>query len=147
MVSLPDIDAASTRYFNYFASVETLGDVKISEVIGTLIVDEAGQAEPQAALGIISQQKASCGRDPNQIEPIVSDELNLLKKTFKDQDLKPYIWNKLSSVQTFADQMNPFGTYQEHIERWGRAAIGSGVHCLSIAAAYHQCLIFQSYIL
>ena len=76
-----------------------------------LIVDEAGQAQPQMAVGALYRsRRAVIVGDPKQVEPVVTDDLILLKKAYCDDDLKPY-GKKSLSVQGFADQMNVFGTY------------------------------------
>ena len=95
-----------------FASIgNLLKDVKQSGAIGMLIVDEAGQAQPQMAVGALYRsRRAVIVGDPKQVEPVVTDDLILLKKAYCDDDLKPY-GKKSLSVQGFADQMNVFGTY------------------------------------
>ena len=95
-----------------FASLGTcFRDAKQAGVIGTLIVDEAGQAQPQMAVGALYRsRKAMIVGDPKQIEPVVTDDLNLLKRAYDDEELKPYK-SKIISVQRFADQINCFGTY------------------------------------
>lgn len=95
-----------------FASVgRFLGDIKEPGMIGTLIVDEAGQAPPQMAVGALYRaRKAIIVGDPKQIEPVVTDELDLLKKSYHEEYYKPYL-SKSNSVQQFADQLNPYGTY------------------------------------
>lgn len=101
-----------------FASVGTfLRDVKDSKVIGTMIVDEAGQAQPQMAVGALYRsRKAVIVGDPKQVEPVVTDDLKLLKKVFDDPDLKPYTSSKTISIQSCADEMNVFGTYLDNPE-------------------------------
>lgn len=101
-----------------FASVGTfLRDVRNSKVIGTLVVDEAGQAQPQMAVGaLFRSRKAIIVGDPKQVEPVVTDDLKLLKKAYDDEKLKPYIYNKSISVQSCADEMNAFGTYLDNPE-------------------------------
>lgn len=98
-----------------FASLGTfLRDAKQPGVIGTLIVDEAGQAQPQMAVGALYRsRKAMIVGDPKQVEPVVTDDLNLLKRTFDDKELMKYK-SKNVSVQTFADKLNSFGTYLEN---------------------------------
>lgn len=98
-----------------FASMgRLLGDIKESGALGTLIVDEAGQAQPQMALGALFRcRKAVIVGDPKQVEPVVPDDLDLLKKTFDDEAIKPYK-AKSVSVQSFADKMNGFGTYLDN---------------------------------
>lgn len=98
-----------------FASVQTfLEDVKQPGIIGTLIVDEAGQAQPQMAVGALYRsRKAIIVGDPKQVEPIVTDDLELLKKFYKEEHHRPYK-DKTLSVQKFADILNPIGTYLEN---------------------------------
>ena len=98
-----------------FASVGTfLKDVQKSGVIGLVIVDEAGQAQPQMALGALYRsRKALIVGDPKQVEPVVTDDLQLLKKAYNDELLKLYK-DKTLSVQSFADSLNLFGTYLDN---------------------------------
>ena len=98
-----------------FASVGSLlRDVKQTGLIGTLVVDEAGQAQPQMVLGsLFRSRRAIIVGDPKQIQPVVTDELILLRKAYDDDDLKPYK-KKTLSVQGFADGMNLFGTYLDN---------------------------------
>lgn len=83
-------------------------------MLGTLIVDEAGQAPPQMAIGAMyrSRQAVIVG-DPKQVEPVVTDDLALLKRAYKENAYKPYK-AKTVSVQQFADRINPYGTYMEN---------------------------------
>lgn len=98
-----------------FASVGTLlKDVREPGMIGTLIVDEAGQAQPQMAVGsLYRSRRAIIVGDPKQVEPVVTDDLELLKTTYKD-DLYRCYRDKTLSVQKCADIMNPFGTYLDN---------------------------------
>lgn len=98
-----------------FASVGSLlRNVKQTGTIGMLIVDEAGQAQPQMAVGAIYRsRRAIIVGDPKQVEPVVPDDLNLLKKAYNDEDLGIYKQKNLS-VQVFADRMNAIGTYLEN---------------------------------
>jgi len=95
-----------------FASIGRLfKDVVTQNVIGTLVVDEAGQASPECVIGALFRcRKAMIVGDPKQVEPVVTDELDLLRNAFDDETLALYK-NKSLSVQSFADRMNKFGTY------------------------------------
>lgn len=95
-----------------FASAQTfLGDVKESGVLGTLIVDEAGQAQPQMAVGAMFRcRKAIIVGDPKQIEPVVTAETDMIKHLLTAEILASYKDKKIS-VQAFADYINPYGTY------------------------------------
>lgn len=100
-----------------FASVGNfLRDIKVPGVLGTLIVDEAGQAPPQMAVGALYRsRRAVIVGDPKQVEPVVTDDLQLIKKAYKENIYKPYK-SKTVSVQQFADLINPYGTYMENEE-------------------------------
>lgn len=98
-----------------FASVHSFfKDVNQSGTVGLLVVDEAGQAQPQMALGALYRaRKAMIVGDPKQVEPIVTDELKILKETYREELYYPYK-EKNVSVQSCADLMNPFGTFMDN---------------------------------
>lgn len=95
-----------------FASIGSfLEDIKKPFVLGALIIDEAGQAQPHMALGsMIRCKKAVIVGDPKQVEPVVTDELNAVKHLMRNRIRTPYN-NKSLSVQGFADELNRYGTY------------------------------------
>ncbi len=104
-----------------FASVQTfLGDIEKSGVLGTLIVDEAGQAQPQMAVGAMFRcRKAVIVGDPKQIEPVVTAESDMIKHLLTSKLLAGYKDKKIS-VQGFADYINPYGTFlgKEEEREW-----------------------------
>ncbi|MFT8351879.1 AAA domain-containing protein [Clostridium saccharoperbutylacetonicum] len=95
-----------------FASVgRFLGNIKELGSLGVLIIDEAGQAAPHMALGALWRcKKAIVVGDPKQVEPVVTDDANAIKRAFADKTILPYI-DKTISVQGFADKLNNFGSY------------------------------------
>jgi predicted nucleic acid-binding Zn-ribbon protein len=95
-----------------FASVQAfLSDIKEPEKIGLLIVDEAGQAQPQMAVGALYRiKKAIIVGDPKQVEPVVTDDADHIKRVFSVGEIKPYLSKKIS-VQEFADSLNTHGTF------------------------------------
>lgn len=95
-----------------FASAQTfLGDIGDSGILGTLIVDEAGQAQPQMAVGAMFRcRKAVIVGDPKQIEPVVTAESDMIKQLMTSKLLASYKDKKVS-VQGFADYINPYGTF------------------------------------
>lgn len=105
-----------------FASVQSLfKNVKEENIVGTMIVDEAGQSSPHMAIGALCRsKKAVIVGDPKQVEPVVTDDQDLLQQTFTD-DLLKYYKDKTNSVQRFADIINPYGTYLKNVrgtEEW-----------------------------
>jgi hypothetical protein len=87
-----------------FASVQTfLDDVKPGE-LGILVVDEAGQATPQSALGAIWRtRKAIVVGDPLQVEPILTTPLELRKRFAEDYDLPTEYRIPELSIQMLAE--------------------------------------------
>lgn len=82
--------------------------------LGTLIIDEAGQAQPHMAIGAMLRcRKAIVVGDPKQIEPVVTDDLDAIKQLLKNDDIVSYIDRRLS-IQQFSDELNPIGTYYKN---------------------------------
>ncbi len=95
-----------------FASAQSfLSDIEKSGILGTLIVDESGQAQPQMSVGAMFRcRKSIIVGDPKQIEPVVTAETDMIKQLFTSQLLAGYKDKKIS-VQGFADYINPYGTF------------------------------------
>lgn len=95
-----------------FASVGNfLSNIKESGKLGMLIVDEAGQAQPHEAVGALMRcRSAVIVGDPKQIEPVVTDDGDMIKQVLTTELLAPYMDKRLS-VQGFADYLNDVGTY------------------------------------
>lgn len=105
-----------------------------------LVVDEAGQAQPQMALGALYRSRSAViVGDPKQVEPVVTDDLMLLKKAYSDEALKQYKKKSLS-VQGFADRLNTFGTYLDNGTDYPEWV---DVLCWYIDVAFHRCMMFQ----
>lgn len=108
-----------------FASVgRFLRDAEEAGCLGQLIIDEAGQAQPHFALGALWRcKRAIVVGDPKQVEPVVTDDADGIKKAFTDSIIKPYT-NKSISVQEFADNINRYGSYiknsvdEQDVETW-----------------------------
>lgn len=95
-----------------FASVGRMLKTMPKESIGWLLIDEAGQATPQAAIGAIYRAKRvmSVG-DPLQIEPVVTLSPPLVEGISKHMGVEPYQWMAPdASVQTLSDKANSYGT-------------------------------------
>lgn len=83
------------------------------ESIGWLLLDEAGQATPQSAAGIIwRSRRCIVVGDPLQIKPVVTHPEQLIKLLRQQTGVEELTWSLLvSSVQTLADRASPLGTY------------------------------------
>ena len=93
-----------------FASVQSFLEGVQAEELGILVVDEAGQATPQSALGALWRtQKAIIVGDPLQVEPIVTIPKELLKRFADENKISPIYRLPELSVQLLADQLNPYG--------------------------------------
>lgn len=93
-----------------FAAIESfLADVGAQQ-LGVLVVDEAGQATPQSALGAMWRtQKAIIVGDPFQVEPIVTIPAVLRKCLADDSEIPIEYRVPELSVQILADEMNQYG--------------------------------------
>jgi superfamily I DNA and/or RNA helicase len=95
-----------------FASVGRMLKSLPAESIGWLLIDEAGQAAPQAAIGAIyrSRRVVSVG-DPLQIEPVVTLPGSLADGIARHLGVDPDLWvGPAASVQSVSDAANPYGT-------------------------------------
>ncbi|WP_101757287.1 DEAD/DEAH box helicase [Oceanicoccus sp. KOV_DT_Chl] len=95
-----------------FASVGRMMKGLPKESLGWLLIDEAGQASPQEAVGAIYRAKRviSVG-DPLQIEPIVTLPSSIVEGISKHLGVNPDEWAAPdASVQTLSDNSNIYGT-------------------------------------
>ncbi|WP_045975530.1 DEAD/DEAH box helicase [Vibrio neptunius] len=95
-----------------FASLGNMFSKLPPESLGWLMIDEAGQAIPQAAVGgLLRAKRAVVVGDPLQIEPVFTSPPELIdylmqsKLREKSEKWDPCMW----SVQTLADRVNPYG--------------------------------------
>lgn len=107
-----------------FASVERMLRHLPPESLGWLLIDEAGQALPQAAVGSIMRTKrAVVVGDPVQIEPIVTLSNTLTQNICGHFGVNPDHYNAPeASVQTIADAATPY--YAEFEGRCGSRLVG-----------------------
>lgn len=80
--------------------------------IGWLLIDEAGQATPQSAVGLIHRAKRCViVGDPLQVEPVVTLPEKLVLK-LRDEHNVSVDWSPYRvSVQQLADRISQLGTY------------------------------------
>jgi hypothetical protein len=107
-----------------FASVNKMLGKLPAESIGWLLIDEAGQAPPQAAVGaIIRTKRAVVVGDPIQIEPVVVLPDMLTQSICKSFDVDPIMFNApVASVQTLADAATPY--FAEFEGKLGSRVVG-----------------------
>lgn len=98
-----------------FASVSRMFTKIGPESFGWLLVDEAGQALPQAAIGALMRtQRAMVVGDPIQIEPVVVLPDQLTEAMCQQFGIDPLIYNAPgASAQTLADSATEYyGTFE-----------------------------------
>ena len=95
-----------------FASTTRLFGQLGREQLGWLLIDEAGQAVPQAAVGAIWRAKrAIVIGDPLQIQPVVTTSPKLIRSIFSAFGVNTEEWAAPEmSAQTLADRVSWFGT-------------------------------------
>lgn len=88
-----------------FASVERMLGPLPAESLGWLLIDEAGQASPQQAVGaLMRSRRAIVVGDPVQIEPVVTLPSSLTTTLCRRFGVDPDQFNApVASVQTLAD--------------------------------------------
>jgi hypothetical protein len=100
-----------------FASVATFLKHIGKKELGTLIIDEAGQATPHSALGALWRtSKAIIVGDPLQVEPVVTIPKELCKRFAEEFQIENAYKSQELSVQVLADSMNPYGGYREYLD-------------------------------
>ncbi len=101
MIAVPVISST-------FAAVERfLINCKSESSLGTIIIDEAGQASPHMFVGALFRaQKAIVVGDPKQIEPVQTVQ-DLFVERIGGEGIGKYRSKELS-VQSLADAQNPF---------------------------------------
>jgi energy-coupling factor transporter ATP-binding protein EcfA2 len=100
------IPAVSTA----FASVGRMLEKLPPESLGWLLIDEAGQAAPQQAVGaILKTKRAIVVGDPMQIEPVVTLSESLTQNICKEFEVEANVFNAPeASVQTLCDVATPY---------------------------------------
>jgi hypothetical protein len=98
-----------------FASVGRMLRPMPPESIGWLLIDEAGQAVPQAAAGALMRARRSViVGDPLQIEPVVSLSPVLVEKLSRAFGVDHIEWTAPdASAQRLADRAGPYATVFE----------------------------------
>lgn len=107
-----------------FASVERMLGKLPQESLGWLLIDEAGQALPQAAVGaLMRSRRAIVVGDPMQVEPVVVLPDILTQAICRTFGIDPDRFNApAASVQTLADAATPY--VAEFQSRQGSRTVG-----------------------
>ena len=101
--------ASAQRLFKDIPITRQCGDAPL----GLLVIDEAGQALPYAALGVLARcRRAMVVGDPFQIEPVVAQEAKVLRPILAEE-IAPAYKQDCASVQRLADAANPYGQWRE----------------------------------
>jgi len=102
------VPVVSTTFASFGRMFADLG----RESLGWLLIDEAGQAVPQAAVGAIWRAKsAAIVGDPLQIEPVIGLNETVIEQVRQHCKIDAEWSLKTASVQTLADRANQFGAY------------------------------------
>ncbi len=95
-----------------FASLPRLFSTLKKASIGWTLIDEAGQALPQAAIGCLWRSKrALIVGDPLQLEPVIALNETIQTQLAHFADIPPQWIPRYHSVQNIADRMNRLGTH------------------------------------
>jgi superfamily I DNA and/or RNA helicase len=82
------------------------------EALGWLLIDEAGQATPQNAVGALWRSKrAVIVGDPLQLEPVTTLPLRAEQAIRGDHGVDEQWLSSSTSVQRLADRLTPLGTW------------------------------------
>lgn len=102
------VPVVSTTFASFGRMFADLG----RESLGWLLIDEAGQAVPQAAVGAIWRAKNTVVvGDPLQIEPVIGLDETVIEQVRQHFKINAE-WSLITaSVQTLADRTNQFGAY------------------------------------
>lgn len=95
-----------------FSSVGSMFARLGRESIGWVLVDEAGQATPQAAVGALWRaRRAVLVGDPLQLEPVVTMPTALQRRLLRAHGVDEHWLPSATSAQAVADRTNRYGTY------------------------------------
>ncbi|MDG4767714.1 AAA domain-containing protein [Solwaraspora sp. WMMD406] len=102
------VPVVSTTFASYARLFGHLG----KEALGWLLIDEAGQATPQNAVGALWRtRRAVVVGDPLQLEPITTLPFPTEQAIRDDADVDEQWSPSRTSVQRLADRLTPLGTW------------------------------------
>jgi hypothetical protein len=129
-----------------FASFPRLFTGMRRESLAWLLIDEAGQAAPQQAVGAIWRARRTIlVGDPRQLEPVVGVPEELVVPLLDRCGAEPQWAPPLASAQTLADRANRYGMYiGDDDERiWLGAPLLVHRRCLDPMFAIANCIAYQ----
>jgi hypothetical protein len=104
-ILVPVFSSTFASFGRCFATIPTGG-------IGWLIVDEAGQAVPQHAVGaLIVAKRALVVGDPLQVEPLITLDEEVDRILLERRDAHPIHRSTTTSMQVLVDRNNTFSTW------------------------------------
>lgn len=137
-----------------FASVFRMLGLLPPKALGWLLIDEAGQATPQAAVGALMRVKrAVVVGDPMQIEPVVTMPDTLTGAVCRHYGVDPDLYDApAASVQTLADAATPYSADFENQQGTRTVGVPLLVHrrcqepmfSVSNAIAYERMMVFAT---
>ncbi|MEZ5973141.1 MAG: DEAD/DEAH box helicase [Hyphomonadaceae bacterium] len=137
-----------------FASVFRMLGLLPPKSLGWLLVDEAGQAIPQAAVGALMRARRTViVGDPMQIEPVVTMPDTLTGAICRHYGVDPDLYDApAASVQTLADAATPYSADFESQQGTRTVGVPLLVHrrcqepmfSISNAIAYERMMVFAT---
>jgi hypothetical protein len=114
------VPVVSTTFASFARLFSHLG----RETLGWLLIDEAGQATPQNAVGALWRSKrAVIVGDPLQLEPVTTLPFRAEQAIRRDHGVDEQWLSSRTSVQRLADRLTPLGTWLPGDE--GRIWVGA----------------------
>lgn len=101
-----------------FASISRMFSFTDSKCIGYLLIDEAGQALPQASVGaIFRSNRVMAVGDPSQIKPVLTLDPSVLNLIRKKYMVSESFLSENASTQSIIDSISKYGFYKDE-EDW-----------------------------
>ncbi|MCM1335067.1 MAG: AAA domain-containing protein [Eubacterium sp.] len=134
-----------------FASFSSMCKDLPNESLGHIFIDEAGQATPQSAVGVmLLGKRVMAVGDPSQIKPIFTLDSNILSMLAERYRIDRNLLSDSASVQTLMDQASKFGFYYDKdksddswigIPLWVHRRCKSPMFDISNEISYHNMMV------
>ena len=147
------VPVISTTFFSLPRMLKDIGEKEL----GYIIIDEAGQAVPQAAVGAMYRcRHAVVVGDPSQIEPVSTIDPSvhdiITNHFLEGLDSSKYI-SESASVQTLADAASNYGFYTESAKSenswiglplWVHRRCANPMFSIANVIAYHNNMVLEN---